>query len=733
MAGLMVPMASAQVSIAIDSRDGGRVFEGIGNTSAGGAVSRLLISYPEPQRSQILDYLFKPKYGASLQMLKVEIGGDGNSTEGSEPSHMHTREDENYNRGVELWLAEEARRRNPEIKLIALAWTFPAWVKRVDSDDTLNYLVNFLEGARRVHHLDFDYIGFWNESKYSYDILPRLRRALDARHLRTQIIADDYVNDWKLAEEMRKSPELYKAVDVMATHYPRFQSTETARNLGKRIWSSEDGPWSDAWAQGGSQSPPYAEVLNRNYIEGKMTATGLWCLVTSYYDVLDVPYAGLLRADTPWSGHYEVMSPVWVVAHTTQFAQPGWKYLDHASALLPGGGSYVTLKHGEDFSTIFETLSASSPQWVELSIDPAFHAKTLHVWRTNQHSSFEELPSLALKRGKVSLLIEPDSIYSITTTTGQHKGDAMAPPPAPFPVPYTDSFESYTVGDTNPRHIIEQNGSYEVAACAASRAGKCLHQVVDVRPVAWDYTKADNPLGTAAVLGDKLWSNYRVSADVYLDEPGYARVMGRVSRLTEDGDISGYQLYLYSEGKWELRTATHEGVIAAGRLDFPVQSWHKASLAFSANQITASFDGKVIADNRNDLYVRGMAGFGNGWNTGQYDNLEIAPVAGAELFSAPESRATTKPPAAPELFVPTPANHAVRLTWSQVEGSTGYRIKFGTAKGAYASTVDAGLLNGFTITTLTNGKPYFFAVSAYNISGESPVSNEQSALPYEPQ
>ena len=39
-----------------------------------GASSRLLIDYPEPQRSQILDVLFKKGYGASLDMLKIEIG-----------------------------------------------------------------------------------------------------------------------------------------------------------------------------------------------------------------------------------------------------------------------------------------------------------------------------------------------------------------------------------------------------------------------------------------------------------------------------------------------------------------------------------------------------------------------------------------------------------------------------------------------------------------------------------
>jgi hypothetical protein len=92
-----------RTEIKIDGTGKGRIFEGIGAVSAG-ASSRLLIDYPEPQRSQILDYLFKPHYGAPLQHLKVEVGGDTNSTDGSEPSHMRTRTDENYDRGYEWWL-----------------------------------------------------------------------------------------------------------------------------------------------------------------------------------------------------------------------------------------------------------------------------------------------------------------------------------------------------------------------------------------------------------------------------------------------------------------------------------------------------------------------------------------------------------------------------------------------------------------------------------------------------
>jgi galactosylceramidase len=74
-------------TIKIDLASGGRTFEGIGALSAG-ASSRLVFDYDEEYSKQILDLLFKPKFGASLHHLKVEIGGDVNSTCGTEPSHV---------------------------------------------------------------------------------------------------------------------------------------------------------------------------------------------------------------------------------------------------------------------------------------------------------------------------------------------------------------------------------------------------------------------------------------------------------------------------------------------------------------------------------------------------------------------------------------------------------------------------------------------------------------------
>ena len=118
--------AATTTAVRINGGAGGRVFDGVGAISGGGGNSRLLVDYPEPQRSQLLDYLFAPDRGANVQVLKIEIGGDADSTDGSEPSIEHVKGQVNCNVGYEFWLAGQARARNPGIKLYGLAWAAPA-------------------------------------------------------------------------------------------------------------------------------------------------------------------------------------------------------------------------------------------------------------------------------------------------------------------------------------------------------------------------------------------------------------------------------------------------------------------------------------------------------------------------------------------------------------------------------------------------------------------------------
>eukprot|EP01052_Picozoa_sp_SAG31_P062844 SAG31_NODE_21807_length_540_cov_1.061224_1_plen_87_part_01 len=65
-----VPSSSLVIDGSASPNESNTLSGGVGAMSTAG-TSRLLIDYAEPYRSQVLDYLFLPNLGASLQQLKV--------------------------------------------------------------------------------------------------------------------------------------------------------------------------------------------------------------------------------------------------------------------------------------------------------------------------------------------------------------------------------------------------------------------------------------------------------------------------------------------------------------------------------------------------------------------------------------------------------------------------------------------------------------------------------------
>ena len=114
------------IVVNINGANIGRKFAGIGGVTSNG-MTKLLHEYPQNQQDDILDLLFKPKFGASFHLLKIEIGSDANGTCGTEPSHMRSQTDFDITRGVGLWLGTKAKERNPEILLDAIRCGTPKW------------------------------------------------------------------------------------------------------------------------------------------------------------------------------------------------------------------------------------------------------------------------------------------------------------------------------------------------------------------------------------------------------------------------------------------------------------------------------------------------------------------------------------------------------------------------------------------------------------------------------
>ncbi len=640
LAAVALPVNAADKTIILNGKSAGSVFEGIGALSAG-ASSRLLVDYPEPYRSRILDYLFKPGYGAALQHLKVEIGADVNSTDGSEPAYMRSRTDRDFSRGYEWWLMEEARKRNPAIILDSLPWGAPGWIGHGHfySQEMANYVAGFISGAKSHYNLDISYTGIWNEKQFDATYIRDLSAELKKQRLDTKIVCcDEYpgegLGQWSIIDAIHADPAVNAAVAVVGVHYPwikgKATTPEIARQLGKPLWSSEDQPNSGGgpilsrdWDIGGKI---LARQYNRNYLEGRFTKTEIWSPITSYYDILAAPNSGLMYANTPWSGHYRVQSAIWVTAHTTQFAQPGWQYLDQSSGYLPQGGSYVTLRSpdGKNWSAVLETIDARRPQRIGFKIDGGLSTSRVHIWETNATRTFEDVAELIPKHNSFSYTFDPGSLYSLTTTTGQGKGSTEPPADKSFPFPYQESFET-TALTKAPKYLSDQDGAFEVHPCLY-RSGQCLEQVITAKPIPW------GPLPDPWTLaGDEFWANYHVGADVLISETGPVTLMGRIdsANLFHDNNArypSGYVLLVNPDGRWELFTKRYtmaSKVLASGRVDLDTLKWHYLDLEFQGMQITAILDGKQLAVVIDRSHTHGMVGLGTGWNTGQFDNLAV--------------------------------------------------------------------------------------------------------------
>jgi hypothetical protein len=525
---------------------------------------------------------------------------------------------------------KEAKARNPKIILDALPWGAPDWIGngKYYSQDMADYIVKFIQGAKKQHGLDIEYVGIWNETNYDVGYIKLLKKTLLANGLTTKIVAADLdENQWKITDDFKLDPELKEDVYAIGVHDVRvkgnFYVTGGALNSGKPLWSSEDDVDQRDWKPG---ARIWAKYLNTNYIDGKVTKTETWSPVSSYYDNLPAPNSGLMYANTPWSGYYRVQSGIWATAHTTQFAQPGWQYLDNACGYLKGSGSYVSLKapSSNDYSVIVETIDATESQEAEFQVSGGLAAGTIHVWETNAGKSFEKLSDITPQNGSFRITLEPDAVYSLTTTVGQGKGTGTPPLPAPFTFPYAENFESTAIGKA-PKYFADQDGAFEVAACTG-RPGQCLGQVVDQRPISWGISP--DPF---TFLGSADWADYEVGTEAMIEERGSVSLAGRIDSADwfQDGKarwVSGYILSVQHDGTWELDSTKFKAPpsrLASGKVPFQLKTWHRLALAFKGAAIQASIDTASVASVSDDTHKKGMAGIGTGWNKAQFDNFSI--------------------------------------------------------------------------------------------------------------
>ena len=93
--------------------------------------------------------------------------------------------------------------------------------------------------------------------------------------------------------------------------------------------------------------------------------------------------------------------------------------------------------------------------------------------------------------GKFTVPLDPDTIMTLSTSTGQTKGSYSIPPSKPFPIPYNDDFDCECsirvyLNDSNSiayeeyseaNYFADQTGVWEIRQDSKRMKGKVMEQV----------------------------------------------------------------------------------------------------------------------------------------------------------------------------------------------------------------------------------------------------------------
>ncbi len=122
----------------------------------------------------------------------------------------------------------EARKRNPDILLSGLAWTFPGWVGVGTSSPwtnatvTAGYFVAWLRGARDVYNITLDYLNAdMNERGWNAAFVKELRVAMDAAGFTsTKLVCGDDAHVFSCAATAASDPSLRDIIVALGSHGP---------------------------------------------------------------------------------------------------------------------------------------------------------------------------------------------------------------------------------------------------------------------------------------------------------------------------------------------------------------------------------------------------------------------------------------------------------------------------------------------------------------------------------
>ncbi|MCI1858811.1 MAG: hypothetical protein LKI80_11705 [Sporolactobacillus sp.] len=356
---------------AIDTTKGdANTFKGFGYISCNNS-SRLLLDYkwehPDVYR-QLLTLLFGGP-APLLNMVKIEMGVDANTSSGTEPATMRSADEAaNVYRGAGWQLIADVKEINPNVKTAILRWGEPGWIRPdwqamhrdgaiktrafeamyqwykqsiIAAYETYGYLIDYIDPDR-------------NENKRAMvDWLKWFARRLAAdsdgfpadfpvkAYQNIKLIAADQNYETNFGDAMVADGELRELIPAVGYHYntddgPEKPFTKLADEYNKEVWYSEGiAPMTfaryrvnNSSGQGIGGRFSILDVANRllkSYDQSRRSLYLFQPAVAAYYSGVNYSHKELICAQEPWSGYLDVDDAgIAMIRHFTDFAVSGW-------------------------------------------------------------------------------------------------------------------------------------------------------------------------------------------------------------------------------------------------------------------------------------------------------------------------------------------------------------------------------------------------------------------------
>ena len=267
---------------------------------------------------------------------------------------------------------------------------------------------------------------------------------------------------------------------------------------------------------------------------------------------MDYDSDGLVRAEWPNSGHYELTPMLWTTMHWTRFVKPGWRALPCTDASVPtgrcalqGGGNYAAMASpdSQHFAIIVHSfrhntskcIRCDPPAWevapkqtVSFGLSGLSSIPTaVHAWRScagweypaAQDGWFMQQADIQISTaGSLEVEILADCMYTFTTVGGITKPPVPQGEPrsAAFPLPYHEDFDGMEVGAEAP-YFGDQMGKFETVRAGGGRSGNVSRQQLplDLWPIC--NRGHSQPI---SIIGDMFFEDVEVSADILIEDSG---------------------------------------------------------------------------------------------------------------------------------------------------------------------------------------------------------------------